>query len=466
MKRQPKETFPAFGKIPPQAVDLEEVVIGAILIEKNAIDVVEQRLTPQHFYKDAHATIFQAAKDLKEKNQPIDLLTITKQLRLNGTLEIAGGPYSLSQLTNKVASTAHLEAWVEIVCDCYIKRELIAIANDMMKLSYSDETESKKIITDTLYRITQLELGTSQPEIRSMKDVVVSAMEEIHERIKAKIENRPTGVPTFSDVINGKTGGFVPGLSIWAGRPGEAKTAAMLQSIKKQVECGFKVGVISLEMRAEALAHRMISNAAEVDGFSIRDGNISEVEMKSIVRAVELLYEQGIYMLDNPWTNLQQLEGLCRKMVAEYGVQMIWIDYFQLLDSSEKQYGNEVNLNEKKAKLMQKIGRSLNIPIAALCQLVRTHNRRPTIEDLRGGGIEQASDLIILNYDELYTEENQGVEVDMISIVGKAKHGSTVDAKIHYKKQYQQLFDGHKGYTVTYKPLGFDNQDKPENDIF
>lgn len=448
------------GKLPPQAIDIEKAVLGAILIDKNAINEVSELLKPESFYKTEHQAIYQAITELYEAGQAIDMLTVIQLLRKTEQLELCGGAFAISELSNKVASSANICQHAAILHEKYIKRKLIEYSSKAIELCYEEFSDGFDLLTEHQENLTTLELGHTASTIYAAIQFVPETMNELLCKIQATKEGKKQGIPTFSPLIDSMTGGFIKGgLSVIAGRPGEGKTATLLQAVIRGYQQSHRIGIISLEMSKGKLTERLLSNLAKINAYKLRDGILNDIEYADVLKQAETLMSENIFISDNPYTDEKKLRPLIRQFVKKHKVEIVYIDYFQLIKVRERE--NKVYANEGLSQTLQKIAREFDIPIVALSQQARNGNARPTMESLRGGGIEQASDLIINLWDQNYQTENVEPKSDMYAIVSKAKHGSCGDVALHYDKTIQMITDGHL-------PQNYQSQkiDIPKNDLF
>lgn len=450
--------------LPPQALDIERSLLGAMLIESRAIEQIETNLVPECFYEPKHQSIYSAIATLYEVGKPIDLLTVTQQLRANNELQKIGGAHYLSSIATDVASAAHIDEWAKVVFEKYILRQAIIKANDVIKSAYAEEADAFDLLSESIQHLEALEQGINISDIRHVKDIATETLHEIHESMVNNERGVSMGLPTCSDEINRLTGGFIPGgLSVIAGMPGSGKTAMLLQSTLNQLQMGYKVGIISLEMKGTLLVKRLLSNITRINGYQFRDGDLSTSQFQEAVKAVEQLCSQNLYVTDDVYTDLNRMRATFRKMKAA-GCDVVYVDYLQLIRHSLRNKST-VEINEDITRTIQRYAREFDLPIVLLSQLARQHGKKPNMESLRGGGIEQATDLIIILWDEEPSEEPQP-ESDLWAIIAKAKHGSTGDVKVHFNKSYQTFEDGWKGAFSNYKPLQQLDTVKEQSDIF
>jgi replicative DNA helicase len=450
--------------LPPQALDIERSLLGALLIESKAIEQIETNIIPECFYDPKHQAIYSAIATLYEVGRPIDLLTVAQQLKATNELQKVGGAHYINGLTHDVGSTANIDFWAKIVYEKYVLRQAIIKAQEVVQRAYQDETDPFDLLSESIQQLESLEQGINVADIRHVKDIATETLHEIHESMSNNERGVSMGVPTCSNEINRLTGGFIPGgLSVIAGMPGSGKTAMLLQSTLNQLQQGYKVGIISLEMKGTLLVKRLLSNITRINGYQFRDGDLSTSQFQEATKAVELLCSQNLYVTDDVYTDLNRMRATFRKMKAA-GCNVVYVDYLQLIRHNLRNKST-VEINEDITRTIQRYAREFDLPIVLLSQLARQHGKKPNMESLRGGGIEQATDLIIILWDEEPSEEPQP-ESDLWAIIAKAKHGSTGDVKVHFNKAYQTFEDGWKGALLNYKPLDTSDTSKDKSDIF
>lgn len=427
-------------KLPPHSAELEDAIIGAILIENRAIEAVTDILTAETFYKIENRAIYDAVQALYRDGRPIDILTVIQSLKESGNLNECGGIHYINQLTTNVASSAHIVDHAKEIHQLYLKRRTIEICHSIMAEAYSEECGGYELITNAQADFMNLELGNLTNEIHHIKDVVILTAKEIQDAIKGREDGKVPGIPTLSQTINTYTGGFLPkGLSVVAALAGGGKTAFALQCIKHQIQQGYNCGVISLEMSKTQLMKRLLSNDAEINGFKIRDGDLSPVDMMRIDKSMNELSKTNLFIIDDVWVSLKNMRSIVRRMV-KLGIQIVYIDYLGLIRTDIKNK-LDYQINEEITRELQRIAREFEIPIVLLSQTSRLKGKKPTMEELRGGGIEQASDLILLLHSDA-DEENKTLQEQLTVIIGKSKHGTTGEVNVVFNKQFQQIYEG------------------------
>mgnify|MGYP002136997957 CR=1 FL=1 len=404
------------GKLPPQALDLEEAVLGAMMIDKKGVDEVIDILQADAFYKDAHKHIFEAIFQLFTDSQPIDLLTVSAQLKKNGKLELAGGDFYLIQLTQKISSSAHIEFHSRIILQKYIQRSLIKISSEIIEDSYDESTDVFDLLDKAeskLYEVTQ---GNIKRSSETAQSLVIQAKKRIEE-----IANKEglSGIPTGFEKLDKVTSGWQPSdLIIIAARPGMGKTAFVL-SMARNMAIDFKqpVALFSLEMSSVQLITRLISSETGLSSEKLRTGKLEKHEWEQLSTKVKDLEKAPLYIDDTPSLSIFDLRAKARRLSSQHGIKLIIVDYLQLLTAGGggKGGGNREQEISQISRGLKSLAKELEIPIIALSQLSRqVENRpggskRPQLSDLReSGAIEQDADMVMF----IYRPEYYGLEVD------------------------------------------------------
>ena len=422
-----------YGKIPPQAVDLEEAVLGALMLERDALTDVVDVLKPESFYVDANKRIYGAIQSLFEKGMPVDLLTVTEELRKKGELELVGGAYYVTELTNRVASSAHVEYHAHIISQKFIQRELIRISTEITKESYEDTTDVFELLDKAerdMFAITDQNLRRGS---ENMHTLVTKAIKEI-EAAKDHEEGL-TGVPSgFIDLDRVTSGWQKSDLIILAARPGMGKTAFVLAMARNAtVEFNKPVAVFSLEMSSLQLVNRLIASETELPMQKLRNGHLEPYEWQQLNSRIGKLSDAPLFIDDTPAINIFELRAKCRRLKANHDIQMIIIDYLQLMSggSDGKNSGNREQEISNISRSLKMIAKELNVPVIALSQLSRAvetrgGDKRPQLSDLReSGAIEQDADMVSFIYRPEYygiTEDEEGNPLNGIAEVIIAKH--------------------------------------------
>jgi replicative DNA helicase len=443
----------AAGKIPPQAPDLEEAVLGALMLEKNALIGVLEVLKPESFYKDAHQCIYRAIKTLFEKSQPIDILTVTEELRKNGELEIAGGAYFVTQLTSRVSSAANIEYHAHIIAEKFIQRELIRISTEIQKEAFEDSTDVFELLDKAESMLFSIAEGNIKRNYTGIQELLAKAIEQI-ESVKNH-EDGLTGVPTGFTKLDRITSGWQKSdLMILAARPGMGKTAFVL-SIARNAAVDFKkpVVIFSLEMSNLQLVNRLISGEAELDQEKLKTGKLANYEWEQLNSKIGRLGEAPLFIDDTPALSVFELRAKCRRLKAQHDIQLIIIDYLQLMKGEEgKNNGNREQEISYISRSLKNLAKELNVPVIALSQLSREvekrgGTKRPLLSDLReSGSIEQDADMVLFIYRPEYyqiTEDEDGNSTAGMAeiIIAKHRNGALDDVKVRFVAKFAKFLD-------------------------
>jgi len=432
-----------FGKLPPQAIDLEEAVLGALMLEKNALTSVIDILPPDCFYKDAHRIIYGAIRRLFEKSQPIDLLTVTAELRSSGELEVIGGPYYLTQLTRPVASAANIEYHARIVLQKHIQRELIRISGETLRDAYNETSDVFDLLDRAEKNLFEVTQGNIRSNYMEMKDLVSMSIQQIeHAR---RQESGITGVASGFAALDQVTSGWQKSdLVVIAARPGMGKTAFVLSLARNAAVLAKKpVAVFSLEMSAVQLAHRLISAETELAADKLRKGALKDHEWEQLNSLVKNISEAPLYIDDTPALSIFDLRSKCRRLKVQHNVEMIIVDYIQLMRSEiDSRSGNREQEISLISRSLKSIAKELNVPVIAISQLNRSVEarltKRPQLSDLReSGAIEQDADMVLFIYRPEYynlTEDEEGNPTAGVAeiIIAKHRNGALKDVKVRF----------------------------------
>jgi replicative DNA helicase len=419
----------ALGKLPPQARELEEAVLGAIMLEKDKFpDVLEILSSPDCFYVDAHQKIYASIIRLSTKGQAIDLLTITEELRRSNDLEMVGGPYFLTKLTLSVVSSAHVIAHARIVLEKFIQRELIKICSGIINVAYEDKSDVFEMLDKAETELFDIGNNYLRKNYSSLQDILVETMEQIQKAREEKDD--VTGVPSGFPSLDAITAGWQPtDLIILAARPAVGKTAFALNLAMNAAMDPVKprgVAVFSLEMGSTQLVKRMLSAVTEVRLENITRGKMEEHEFMQLNQRMDKLAKAPIFLDDQAGLNIFELRAKCRRLKAKNDLGMIIIDYLQLMQGNDKN-GNREQEISKISRELKGLAKELEVPIIALSQLSRAVETRsgdkgkiPQLSDLReSGAIEQDADMVLF----IYRPEYHGIENN--------EHGEPVAGETH-----------------------------------
>ena len=401
--RLEEANLPAYSKLPPQAPDLEEAILAAILIEKEAMTKVLDIISPESFYKPAHQAIYRSMRRLFERSQPIDLLMGMEDLRKHEELEVVGGAGYLAQLTGRVTSSANIEYHARIVTEKFIQRELIRTSTEIIKDAYEDSTDVLDLLDKAgnyVFEITERNMGKQVADMGTLANQLLDQLTMLRER-----EDGMTGVPTGFLELDRLTSGLQRSdLIIVAARPAMGKTSFVLSMARNAAaEHGHGVAIFSLEMSAAQLAGRIFSQDAEVNGQKMRNGKFTEDEWARLVNAMNTIGEAPIYIDDTPGINVFELRAKCRRLKLEKGISMVIIDYLQLMSGAGEanKGGNREQEVSAISRGLKGLAKELEVPVIALSQLSRAvetrgGDKRPQLSDLRESGCLTGDTLITL----------------------------------------------------------------------
>ena len=433
-----------YGRIPPQAVDLEEAVLGAIMLEKDAVLSVLDILRPESFYKDSHRKIYKAIQDLSMADKAIDILTVTEELRRTRELEDVGGPLYITQLTSKVASAAHLEFHARIVQQKYIQRELIRVSSGIQKLAYDESIDVDDLLDQAEQELFDIAEGNIKRETNKLNVLINDAIKQIEEA--SKREDHLSGVPSGYTKLDRITSGWQRSdLVIIAARPSMGKTAFMLSMARNiAVDHGRPIAIFSLEMSSLQLVNRMIVSETELPSDRIRNGRLEEYEWKQLEFKIKSLVDAPIYIDDTPAISIFELRAKARRLKVQFNVDAIMVDYLQLMTGPGDHKGSREQEVSAISRALKSIAKELDVPIIALSQLnrsveLRSGNKRPQLSDLReSGAIEQDADLVLF----IHRPEKYGIDEDESGnstlgiaeiLVAKHRNGPIGDVFLRFK---------------------------------
>jgi replicative DNA helicase len=438
------------GKIPPQALDLEEAVLGALLLERDALTSVIDVLRPEIFYKEAHQKIFKAISTLFADTEPIDILTVTNKLKVLGQLEEVGGPYYITQLTNRVGSTANIEYHTKILAEKYILRELIHISSGTIKEAFEDATDVFNLLDRAEQGLFDISENNFRRESTDMKSLVGEAIREIE--IAKNSEGKLRGVPSGFTELDRLTAGWQKSdLIVVAARPGMGKTAFALSMSRNAAINNYPVAVFSLEMSAVQLATRLIASETEITGEKLKKGDLREDEWKQLNTKVKSLEDAPIYIDDTPALSIFELRAKCRRLKEQHQIELIVVDYIQLMRAGDNMGNREQEISTI-SRSLKALAKELNIPVVVLSQLnrsveIRGGLKKPQLSDLReSGAIEQDADMVIFiyrpeYYDMLEGENGENLRGKGEIIIAKHRNGSLNSVYLKFIGQFIKFTD-------------------------
>lgn len=434
-------------RIPPQNLDAEQSILGGLMLDREALDQVGDLLMAEDFYKPSHQKIYNAIKELHSKSQPIDIITVTNVLQGEGSMDMVGGPEYLVSLLDKTISSANITSHAKIVKDKATLRRLIHINSQLIEKAYDqDFIDVESFVDQAESEIFKIGENKTQTGLVGSMEIVKASIQKIEELYKNKAEI--TGIGTGFKKLDEMTAGMHPGeMTIIAARPSMGKTAFSL-NIAQHMALRLKktVAYFSLEMGKESMMMRMLSAESKVSMSEIRNGRIQDSAWPKLINAASALSEAPIFIDDSPGISPFEIRSRARRLKAEHGLDVIMIDYLQLMSMKQKFNSREQEVAEI-SKSLKAIAKELQIPIVALAQLNRgvegRTEKKPMLSDLReSGSIEQDADVIMMLYrDDYYDKENPEKQGHAEVIVGKQRNGATGPVKLRFDAQYNRFRD-------------------------
>jgi replicative DNA helicase len=449
--RPPVVALPDLGRVPPQAIDMEEAVLGAIMLEKEAVIAILDILKPESFYKDAHRKIFKAISDLSAREFPVDLYTVTEELKAHDELDSVGGPLYLTQLTSKVVSAANVDYHARIVAQKYIQRELIRVSTEIQTRSFDDTWDVTDLLDYSENELFQIAEGNIKREVSPINMVIKEAIKEIEEA--GKREDALIGIPSGFTKLDRLTSGWQKSeLIIIAARPSMGKTALALSMARNMaVDHGKKVAIFSCEMSSIQLVNRLIIAETDISGEKIRNGRLSEEEWKQLDTRIKKLVQAPIFIDDTPAISIFELRAKCRRLMAQRKLDLVIVDYLQLMSGPDNAGSREQEVSNI-SRSLKSIAKELNVPIIALSQLnrsveMRGGTKRPLLSDLReSGAIEQDADMVVFIHRQekfgiLTFEDGSSTKGIAEIILAKNRNGPVDDVRLRFREERAQFVD-------------------------
>ena len=444
------------GKLPPQALELEASVIGALMIEKEAFSSITDLLRPESFYSDQHRHIFEAVQVLSAKDAPIDVLSVAEQLKQSGKLEQAGGVIYLSDLTRRVASAAHIRYHAQIIAQKATARDLISAACQIEEKGYDETQDVDELVEEATAKIFEISQRAQKRDVTHIYPVITEAFDRMHKA--SENEGNISGIPSgFTELDKITSGWQKSDLVIIAARPAMGKTAFVLSMAKNiAVDFNIPVAIFSLEMSNVQLVNRLIMNVCEIEGNKIRNGRLTKAEWDKLDNSIGVLQNAPIYVDDTPGLSVFELQSKARKLVKEHKIQMIIIDYLQLMNANGMNFGSREQEVSIISRNLKGLAKELDIPVIALSQLSRAVEKRdssnsnvdgkkPLLSDLReSGAIEQDADMVCFihrpEYYKLYDDGN-GKDLRGLGqiIVAKHRNGATDEIWLRFIGKYTRF---------------------------
>lgn len=441
------------AKLPPQNIEAEQSLLGALLIDKDAIVAIAEILHPDHFYRtDQHGAIYGAILELFEKREPIDLITVTEKLKQKGFLDKVGGPAYLAEIVNMVPTAAHVESYARIIREHALRRALISNSTKFVNEAYDE----RKNISEILEECEQSIFGLSQAHVKGdfvqLRDILAESFDRLDEIQKSSGKLR--GVPTGFKDLDHKLAGFQDSnLVILAARPGAGKTSFILNVAQFiAVNAGLPVGIFSLEMSKEELVDRLLVSQADIDAWRLKTGKLDDKDFDKISHAMGVLAEAPIFIDDTPGIGISEIRTKARRLQSEQGLKVVFVDYLQL--SHARNLENRVQEVAEISQGLKNLARELRIPVVAVSQLSRgvenRGTRKPQLSDLRdSGSIEQDADVVMF----LYKEDPENVS-DVTLDIQKHRNGATGEIKLFFMGERTKFYGMEKtrGLSPSTKP--------------
>ncbi len=441
------------GRVPPQAVEVEEAVLGAMLIEREAATIALQLLKQDDFYKPANRHIFETLFDLYERGNPLDLLTIENELRDKNLLDTVGGTGYLADLTRSVSSAANIDYHAQIISEKAIKRNLILNCNEIIKAAYDTTTDANDVLDGAEQRIFEIANTKSRAQATAIGDILKDTLGYLEE-LRGKPEG-VTGVPSNLDVDRYTSGWQRGDLIIIAARPSMGKTAFTLTAARNAAlhpneNLQTNVAIFSLEMSAQQLVQRFLTMEARVDAQAARTGKVKDEDFKRLIDAASRLFTAKIFIDDTPSLSLMELRTKCRRLKSEHDIGLVVVDYLQLMTASSRDIGNREQEIATISRGLKSLAKELDVPVIALSQLSRQveqrgGDKRPQLSDLReSGSIEQDADVVCFLYRPEYygittTPEGESTNGLAELIIGKQRNGPVGSTRMFFVKEYARF---------------------------
>ena len=441
-----------YGRLQPQAPELEEAVLGALMIEKDAYAQVSEILRPESFYEHRHQLIYSAITDLAGQQKPVDILTVTEQLRKRGDIDEVGGPFYITQLSSKVASSAHIEYHARIIAQKYLARELISFSSDIESKAFDETLDVDDLMQEAEGKLFEISQRNMKKDYTQINPVIAEAY-DLLQKAAARTDGLSGLESGFSKLDKMTSGWQNSDLIIIAARPAMGKTAFVL-SMARNIAVNFRhpVALFSLEMSNVQLVNRLIVNVCEIPGEKIKSGQLAPYEWQQLDYKLKDLIDAPLYVDDTPSLSVFELRTKARRLVREHGVRVIIIDYLQLMNASGMSYGSRQEEVSTISRSLKGLAKELNIPIIALSQLNRgvesregIEGKRPQLSDLReSGAIEQDADMVCFihrpEYYKIY-EDDRGNDLRGMAeiIIAKHRNGATGDVLLRFKGEFARF---------------------------
>ena len=444
----------SYGHLQPQALDVERLVLGALMIDKDAFTVVSELLHPESFYEPRNQKVYRAIQTLNMEEHPVDISTVIEELKREGTLEEVGGAMYVLELSHHVASSAHIEYHAQILAHKFLARQLISYASRIETSAFDETVDVEELMQHAEGELFELSQRNMKQDFTQIDPVIRQAV-DILQKAPANTSGL-TGIPTGYNKLDDKTSGWQPSdLVIIAGRPAMGKTSFALSLAKNiAVDNQTPIAFFSLEMNNVQLVNRLISNTCEISGHKILNGQLSPDEWERLDKNLRLLMGAPLYIDDTPGLSVFELRTKARRLVREKGVKIIMIDYLQLMNANGMKFGSRQEEVSTISRSLKGLAKELDIPILALSQLNRTvenreglEGKRPQLSDLReSGAIEQDADMVLFvhrpEYYHIYQDEKGNDLHGMAQIIiAKHRKGATGDVLLTFRGEFTRFQD-------------------------
>lgn len=441
-----------YGRIQPQAIELEEAVLGALMIEKDAYSLVSEILRPESFYERRHQLIYASITDLAVNQKPVDILTVKEQLAKRGELEDVGGPFYITQLSSKVASSAHIEYHARIIAQKFLARELITFTSHIQGKAFDETLDVDDLMQEAEGKLFEISQQNMKKDYTQINPVIAEAY-ELLQKAAARTDGLSGLESGFTKLDKMTSGWQNSDLIIIAARPAMGKTAFVL-SMARNIAVNFKnpVALFSLEMSNVQLVNRLIVNVCEIPGEKIKSGQLAAYEWQQLDYKLKDLIDAPLYVDDTPSLSVFELRTKARRLVREHGVRILIIDYLQLMNASGMAFGSRQEEVSTISRSLKGLAKELNVPIIALSQLNRgvesregIEGKRPQLSDLReSGAIEQDADMVcFIHRPEYYKifQDDKGNDLRGMAeiIIAKHRNGATGDVLLRFKGEFARF---------------------------
>lgn len=433
----------------PANLDAERAVLGSCLIDPAAFDKVSGFLTPPAFYRERHAWLYEAMRTLANRNEPLDFITVTDEMERQGRLEEAGGPAFITELITDIPTALYVEHYAHIVERTATLRRLLAAAGKIAELAYQEGDDLDGVIDRAEQIVMGVSEGRQRQQIAPLSDIMPAVIDRIEESSR---HQGLMGLPTGFTMLDRMLGGLQKSdLIVLAGRPGMGKTGLSLSVALNAARLGnARVAIFSLEMSEEQLVNRLLSMETGIDSSRLRAGRIEDEEWPVLLEAANTLSSMNIFIDDTPAATVNEIRAKARRLHAEHGLDLILIDYMQLMDGGSgndgRRGGNRTEEVSYISRSLKALARELNVPVLALAQLSRAvegrADKRPTLSDIReSGSVEQDSDIVLFIYREDYYIEDTDRQNIADVIIAKHRHGATGTVSLYFRKELTQFRD-------------------------